>query len=335
VTDEFPTLTLQLPAEYAGQRLDQALARLWPQFSRSRLQGWMAQGALEVDGRVPRPRDRVVGGERVLLRAQYETDSSVEPEPLALEVVHRDRALFVIDKPPGLVVHPGAGNRRGTMQNALLALDPQLARVPRAGIVHRLDKDTSGLLVVARTPEAHAALVEMLAAREIERSYLALCHGLLSGGGTIDARIGRHRSARTKMAVRPDGRDAVTHYRLERRYRAHTLLRVTLETGRTHQIRVHLAHIGFPIVGDPLYGGRRRYPAGASEALREALAGFPRQALHAARLAFAHPLTGRPLEFEAPLPADMRRLLEALERDAAADGTTEGATVARGRGRRK
>lgn len=319
MSDEFPTqtLTLQLPAELAGQRLDQALARLWPQFSRSRLQGWMASGALEVDGRVPRPRDRVVGGERVQLRAHYEPDARVEPEPLALAVVHRERALFVIDKPPGLVVHPGAGNRRGTLQNALLALDPQLARVPRAGIVHRLDKDTSGLLVVARTPAAQAALVEQLAAREIERGYLALCHGVLSGGGTVDAPIGRHRSARTKMAVRADGREAVTHYRLERRYRAHTLLRVTLETGRTHQIRVHLAHIGFPIVGDPLYGGRRRFPAGASEALRAALADFPRQALHAARLAFAHPLTGRALEFEAPLPPDMRALLEALERDAA------------------
>lgn len=312
-----PTLTAALPAELAGQRLDQALARLWPQFSRSRLQAWIAQGLLEVDGRVPRPRDRVVGGEWVLLRAHYEPDTRVDPEPLALEIVHRDRALFVIDKPPGLVVHPGAGNRRGTLQNALLALDPELARVPRAGIVHRLDKDTSGLLVVARTPEAHAALVAMLAAREIERSYLALCHGRLSGGGTIDAPIGRHRTVRTRMAVRTDGREAVTHYRLERRFRAHTLLRVTLETGRTHQIRVHLAHIGFPIVGDPLYGGRRRFPAGASESLRAALADFPRQALHAARLAFAHPRSGRPVEFTAPLPADMRALLAALERDAA------------------
>jgi 23S rRNA pseudouridine1911/1915/1917 synthase len=333
VSDEIQILTLQLPAEFAGQRLDQALARLWPQFSRSRLQGWIAAGALEVDGRVPRPRDRVLGGERVRLRAQYAADTRIEPEAVALPVVHRDRALFVIDKPPGLVVHPGAGHRRGTMQNALLALDPALARVPRAGIVHRLDKDTSGLLVVARTPAAHAALVEMLAARAIERRYLALCHGLATGGGTIDAPIGRHRSVRTKMAVRSDGREAVTHYRIERRYRAHTLLGVTLDTGRTHQIRVHLAHIGLPIVGDPLYGGRHRVPAGATAEVREALGALTRQVLHAARLAFPHPLTGRPLEFEAPLPADLRALLAALERDAAA-GVAPGADR-RGRGRRR
>jgi len=273
----------------------------------------MAEGALEVDGRTPRPRDRVVGGEKVVLRAQWAEDTRVQPQALKLSVVHRDRGLFVIDKPAGLVVHPGAGNRDGTLQNALLALDPKLARVPRAGIVHRLDKDTSGLLVVARTPEAQARLVDMLAEREIERSYIALCHGVLSGGGTVDAPIGRHRTARIKMAVRPDGREAITHYRIERRFRAHTLLRVQLETGRTHQIRVHLAHIGFPIVGDPVYGGRKRFPAGASPALRAAITAFPRQALHAARLAFEHPLTGEPLEFEAPLPADFEELLDALE----------------------
>jgi 23S rRNA pseudouridine1911/1915/1917 synthase len=311
--EEFPTLTLSLPPEQAGQRLDQVLAQLWPQFSRSRLQHWMAEGALQVDGRTPRPRDRVVGGEKVVLRAQWAEDTRVQPQALKLSVVHRDRGLFVIDKPAGLVVHPGAGNRDGTLQNALLALDPKLARVPRAGIVHRLDKDTSGLLVVARTPEAQARLVDMLAEREIERSYIALCHGVLSGGGTVDAPIGRHRTARIKMAVRPDGREAITHYRIERRFRAHTLLRVQLETGRTHQIRVHLAHIGFPIVGDPVYGGRKRFPAGASPALRAAITAFPRQALHAARLAFEHPLTGEPLEFEAPLPADFEALLDALE----------------------
>jgi 23S rRNA pseudouridine1911/1915/1917 synthase len=244
----------------------------------------------------------------------WHEDTRVLPEALQLDVVHRDRGLFVINKPAGLVVHPGAGNCAGTLQNALLALDPKLARVPRAGIVHRLDKDTSGLLVVARTPQAHARLVEMLAERQIERSYLALCHGVLSGGGTVDAPIGRHRTARIKMAVRPDGREAITHYRIERRFPAHTLLRVRLETGRTHQIRVHLAHIGFPIVGDPVYGGRKRFPAGASPALRAALAAFPRQALHAARLAFEHPLTGTPREFEAPLPDDFAVLLDTLAR---------------------
>jgi 23S rRNA pseudouridine1911/1915/1917 synthase len=229
--------------------------------------------------------------------------------------VFRDRSLLVIDKPAGLVVHPGAGNARHTLQNALLALDPNLALVPRAGLVHRLDKDTSGLLLVARTPEAHTALIAALAARAIGREYLAVCTGVMTAGGTVDAPIGRHRSQRTRMAVRADGRPAVTHYRVVRRFRAHTLVRVTLETGRTHQIRVHLAHIGFPLVGDPLYGGRRRIPAGCTPALAAALRGFPRQALHAARLALSHPLTGRELQWEAPLPQDMQRLLAALEAD--------------------
>ena len=214
------------------------------------------------------------------------------------------------------MVHPGAGNREGTLQNALLAMDPALARVPRAGIVHRLDKDTSGLMVVARTPQAHAALVRALAAREIGREYLALCQGRLTGGGTVEEPIGRHRTQRTRMAVRPDGREAVTHYRIERRLREHTLVRATLETGRTHQIRVHLAHIGHPVVGDPVYGGRRRLPPGASPPEVAALGAFRRQALHATRLALAHPSSGRSLVFEAPLPADLAALLEVLEGEA-------------------
>jgi 23S rRNA pseudouridine1911/1915/1917 synthase len=214
-------------------------------------------------------------------------------------------------------VHPGAGNPRHTLQNALLALDPKLALVPRAGLIHRLDKDTSGLLVVARTLEAHARLVAALAEREIERTYFAICNGAMTGGGSIDAPIGRHRVQRTRMAVRHDGREAVTHYRIVKRYRAHTLVRVQLETGRTHQIRVHLAHIGYPVVGDPVYGGRRRLPAGCSPELAAALGSFPRQALHAARLALAHPTTGRRVAWEAPLPQDMAHLLAALEGDRA------------------
>jgi len=228
--------------------------------------------------------------------------------------------LFTVNKPPGLVVHPGAGNARHTLQNALLALDPKLAVVPRAGLVHRLDKDTSGLLVVARTPEAHTALVAAMAEREIERHYIALCNGVMTGGGTIDEPIGRHRTQRTRMAVRQDGRPSVTHYRLMKRFRAHTLVHVELESGRTHQIRVHFAHIGYPVVGDPLYGGRRRVPAGASPALVAELQKFHRQALHAARLSLAHPLTGKRMEWEAPLPTDMAGLLAVLEADEQAHG---------------
>ncbi len=287
-------LHVDVPAELAGLRLDVALARLLPQFSRSRLQRWIEDGRVQVAGRALLRRDRLLGGERVELEPTYDEDSRVEAAApqVPLRIVHRDASLFVIDKPAGLVVHPGAGNRSGTLQNALLALDPGLARVPRAGIVHRLDKDTTGLLVVARTPEAQAALSAALAEREIGREYLALC------------------------TVRADGREAVTHYRLERRFPAHTLLRVQLETGRTHQIRVHLAHLGHPLVGDPVYGGRRRVPPGASAGLLTALAAFERQALHAARLELEHPVSGKPLEFEAPLPEDFRNLLAALERDA-------------------
>ncbi|MGH8171146.1 MAG: 23S rRNA pseudouridine(1911/1915/1917) synthase RluD [Steroidobacteraceae bacterium] len=312
---EFRSHSLVLPPEAAGLRLDQALARALPQYSRARLQGWIEAAAVMVDGRRLRAKDKVLGGERIEIAARLEADERVAPEAQPLAVVHEDRALFVINKPAGMVVHPGAGNRRHTLQNALLALDPKLAVVPRAGLVHRLDKDTSGLLVVARTPEAHARLVAALAEREIERSYLAICTGVMTGGGTVDAPIGRHRSQRTRMTVRSDGREAVTHYRIVNRYRAHTLVRVQLETGRTHQIRVHLGHIGYPIVGDPVYGGRRRLPAGCSPVLTAALSAFSRQALHAARLALAHPTTGRALEWEAPIPQDMEQLLAALDQD--------------------
>jgi 23S rRNA pseudouridine1911/1915/1917 synthase len=298
-------------------RFDQALARALPQYSRARLSTWIDSGAVEVDGRPLRGKDKVLGGEQVRIRASLPVETRVGPEAIPLSVVFRDRSLLVIDKAAGLVVHPGAGNAAHTLQNALLALDPQLARVPRAGLVHRLDKDTSGLLVVARTVEAHTALVAALAAREITREYLAIVTGAMTGGGTVDEPIGRHRTQRVRMAVRADGRPAVTHYRVVRRFRAHTLVRVTLETGRTHQIRVHLAHIGFPLVGDPLYGGRRRRPAGISTALATALQDFPRQALHAGRLKLAHPLTGREVEWEAPLPADMQHLIAALDAERA------------------
>jgi 23S rRNA pseudouridine1911/1915/1917 synthase len=315
---EFRSHQLDLPAELAGLRLDQALARALPQYSRARLQAWIEDGSVLVDGRQPRGRDKVAGGERVRLEARVEVQTRVVPQVLPLAIVFKDRALLVVNKPPGQVVHPGAGNAANTLQNALLAFDPKLALVPRAGIVHRLDKDTSGLLVIARTPEVHTALVTAIASREVERHYLAICTGVMTAGGTVDEPIGRHRTQRTRMAVRSDGRDAVTHYRVLQRFRGHTLVRAQLETGRTHQIRVHLAHIGFPLVGDPLYGGRRRLPAGASGGLVDALGGFRRQALHAARLKLVHPVNGRELEWEAPLPGDMVALIAALEADAKA-----------------
>jgi 23S rRNA pseudouridine1911/1915/1917 synthase len=311
-------LQARIPPEAAGRRLDQALAGLFPDHSRTRLKAWIEQGMVRLDGALPRPRDRLAGGERVEVDAELEDAVREVAQPIALEVVYQDRHVIVIDKPAGLVVHPGAGNPGGTLLNALLALDPGLSALPRAGIVHRLDKETSGLLVVARSLAAHTELVRMLAAREVHREYEAVCVGTMTGGGTVDAPIGRHRVDRLRMAVRRDGRESVTHYRVVDRFRAHTHVRVTLETGRTHQIRVHLAHIGHPIVGDPAYGRRLAIPRGATARLEAVLRGFRRQALHAARLGFGHPLTGKPLAFDSPLPADMRELLEALTEDAAA-----------------
>ena len=312
---EFREHALTLAAEAAGLRFDQALAQALPQYSRARLKTWIDSGAVQVDGRPLRGKDRVLGGEQVRIHAQLSPQGWVQAEAMPLTVLFRDRSVLVIDKPAGLVVHPGAGNLRHTLQNALLALDPKLALVPRAGLVHRLDKDTSGLLLVARTPEAHNVLTAAMAARQITREYLAVCTGVMTGGGTIDEPIGRHRTLRTRMTVRSDGRVAITHYRIEKRFRAHTLVRVTLETGRTHQIRVHLAHVGFPVVGDPVYGGRRRIPKGSSPALAAELQAFPRQALHAARLTLVHPFTHREHEWRSPLPEDMQRLLGALEAD--------------------
>jgi len=310
-------LDLRIPAEQAGQRLDQALAALLPDYSRSRLKAWIESGEIRVDGALRRPKDKILGGEAVEVHATLPVEVEAEPQEMALDIVHQDRHVLVVNKPAGLVVHPGAGNRDRTLQNALLALDPKLAELPRAGIVHRLDKDTSGLLIVARTLPAHTALVRMLEERSIHREYEAICRGVMTAGGTVDAPIDRHPVDRVKMAVRQGGREAVTHYRVIHRFRAHTHVRVHLETGRTHQIRVHLAHAGYPIVGDRVYGGRLTLPKGATDELRAALHGFPRQALHAARLELAHPVTGRNLECRAPLPDDMVGLLEVLARDAA------------------
>ena len=307
-----------VPEHLSGQRLDQALAQMFPEYSRSRLKSWLLQGHVTVDDRQPRPRDPVSGGETVVLTPQAEQELESIPEPLDLDVVHEDDACLVIDKPAGLVVHPGAGNPRGTLMNGLLHRNPELAAIPRAGIIHRIDKDTSGLLLVARTLASHTTLVRALAERGIRRSYLAICTGVLTGGGTVDAPIARHPKDRLKMAVVDAGKPAVTHYRVIERFAAHTYIRVELETGRTHQVRVHFAHLRHPLVGDPVYGGRLAIPKGADDVLRQALAGFRRQALHAERLVFAHPDTGLPIDVTAPPPADFTDLLAALGHRAAA-----------------
>ncbi len=308
--------SLTIPIEYAGQRLDQVLAELLADYSRTRIKDWIDEGRVKVDGAHLRPKDKVAGGEHVEVDAVLPAAVDVEAQAIDLTIVHQDSQVIVINKPAGLVVHPGAGNAAGTLQNALLHFDDKLAQVPRAGIVHRLDKDTSGLMVVARTVEAHTVLVRAIEAHEVQREYEAVCLGVMTGGGSVDAPIGRHPVDRLRMAIRENGRDAVTHYRVLQRFRGHTHVRLTLETGRTHQIRVHMAHIKYPLVGDQAYGGRLLLPKGASPELIDALRGFRRQALHAARLAFEHPKSGKPIECTAPLPKDMQALIDVLATDA-------------------
>jgi 23S rRNA pseudouridine1911/1915/1917 synthase len=307
---------LSVPAELAGLRLDQAAATLLPEFSRSRLRAWIDEGALTVGGQEAKPRLKLKGGEALALDTELEAVIEAAPEPIPLQIVHADEALLVIDKPAGLVVHPGAGNRSGTLQNALLHRYPELALLPRGGLVHRLDKDTSGLLLVARTLSSHTALTAAIERRDVKRSYRAICQGVLTGGGTVDAPIGRHRRERTKMAVTEGGREARTQYRVLERFRVHTYCELELETGRTHQIRVHMAHIRAPLLGDPVYGGRPKLPPAAGDELRAALQGFRRQALHACRLELDHPATGARIAFESPLAADFAALLEMLRADA-------------------
>jgi len=306
-----------IPAELAGHRLDQALSELFPDYSRSRITQWIKAGHVTLDDRIPRPRDIVIGGQAVRIEVVTESVTGVEPEALPLNLVYEDSALIIVNKPAGLVVHPGAGNPAGTLQNALLHHAPELVNIPRCGLVHRLDKDTSGLLAVARTIEAHTRLVAALAAREFEREYEAVAIGVLTGGGTVNAPIARHGVDRKRMSVREGGRHAVTHYRVIKRYRAHTHIKVQLETGRTHQIRVHLAHLHHPLLGDPVYGRRLTIPRDADQAFADALRSFKRQALHARRLGLAHPVTGEMMRWEAALPEDMQQLLQALETDLA------------------
>jgi 23S rRNA pseudouridine1911/1915/1917 synthase len=316
MTAEFQVIDLEIPPELAGTRLDSALARLLPQHSRTRIKGWIEEGAVLMGRQRSRPRDLVEAGARI--RVQITADEprgEIEAEAIELRVAHEDKDVLVIDKPAGLVVHPGAGNPRHTLQNALLAHDPKLAQLPRAGLIHRLDKDTSGLLVIARTAEAQTSLARQLMARTMSREYLTVCVGVMTGGGTIDAPIGRNHSDRLRMAVRGSGRPAVTHYRVLERFRAHSYLTVQLETGRTHQIRLHLSHLKYPVVGDPVYGGRFAQPKGAAQSLVDTLRGFKRQALHAATLGFDHPRTGKRLVLNSPVPNDFAKLLLALRDD--------------------
>ncbi len=300
-----------VPDEYAGLRLDQALVKFFPEYSRSRLQEWINQQQVRVDGAYATSKQKVWGGERLeVLPQSHPAEQPYLAEDIALEILYEDDTLLVINKPAGLVVHPGSGNWEGTLLNALLHHAPQLEEVPRAGIVHRLDKDTSGLLVVAKTIAAQTALVRQLEARSVQREYLALVHGEVTRNGKVDAPLGRHPTQRVKMAVVENGKPAITHYQVEKKFTSCTLLRCRLETGRTHQIRVHMAQIGHPLVGDSVY---LKGPQKCVPQLRELLSSFPRQALHATRLALVHPVSGEMMEWHAPLPQDMVHLLQKIQ----------------------
>ena len=308
-------LSAQVSPESGGQRLDQVAAQLFPDFSRSRLQGWIKDGSLLVDGERKRTRNSVYGGEELTLDAEREVQGEWQPEAIELDILYEDSALLVINKPAGLVVHPAAGQQDGTLLNALLHHCPELAKVPRAGIVHRLDKDTTGLMVVAKTIESQTDLVAQLQARTVSREYECVVTGVMTAGGKVDQPIARHGTQRQKMAVVAGGKQAISHYRVINRFRAHTHVKVKLETGRTHQIRVHMSYIHFPLVGDPVYGGRLRIPPGASPELIKELREFPRQALHARRLELEHPDDGRHMSWQVPLPEDMQHLLALLRED--------------------
>ncbi|WP_104402902.1 23S rRNA pseudouridine(1911/1915/1917) synthase RluD [Vibrio penaeicida] len=310
-------LTSTVKDSQLGQRLDQAVAELFTDFSRSRLKEWLLGGKIQVNGEVViKPRVKVMGGEEIVLQAELEDEERWEAQDIPLDIVYEDDDIIVINKPRGFVVHPGAGTPDGTVLNALLHHYPDIAEVPRAGIVHRLDKDTTGLMVVAKTVPAQTRLVRALQKRNITREYEAIAIGRMTAGGMIEKGIGRHSTKRTLMAVSELGKPAVTHYRVAEHFREHTRIRLRLETGRTHQIRVHMSYLQHPLLGDIAYGGRARIPKGASDELTDMIRGFDRQALHAVMLRFAHPATKEEMEFHAPVPDDMVQMAEALRLDA-------------------
>ncbi len=327
MTDASETIkeTQIVPMELGHKRFDQIAAMLFSDYSRSRIQQWIKDGQLTVNGKSIKPKEKLVGGETLELEAVLEANEQWKAEDLELNIVYEDAQIIVINKPAGLVVHPGAGTPSGTVLNGLLFRYPELAAIPRAGIVHRLDKDTTGLMVVARTLTAQTALAAQLQDRSMGREYYALCMGVMTGGGTVDEPIDRHPKVRTKMAVAPEGmgKEATTHYRVEQRFRNHTLVRCKLESGRTHQIRVHMSHIGYPLVGDPLYAGRSRLPKGISYEVLQILKTFKRQALHAGYLELVHPETDELVSWEADLPDDFVELLEVLDEELKTFGSDE------------
>ncbi|PYC28129.1 23S rRNA pseudouridine(1911/1915/1917) synthase RluD [Aquipseudomonas alcaligenes] len=314
-SDQLIQLTAEVPSDLGGQRLDQVAAQLFDEYSRSRLTAWIKEGRLTVDGALLRPKDVVHSGAVLNLQAEQEAQGEWVAQDIPLNIVYEDEHLLVIDKPAGLVVHPAAGHADGTLLNALLHHVPDIINVPRAGIVHRLDKDTTGLMVVAKTLQAQTKLVDQLQKRTVSRIYECICIGVITSGATIDAPIGRSSANRQRMAVIDGGKPAVTHYRVLERFRSHTHVRVKLETGRTHQIRVHMTHAGYPLVGDPLYAGRFRIPPAASPTLVQTLKEFPRQALHARFLELEHPVTGQRMKWTSPLPEDLVWLLSLLRQD--------------------
>ena len=309
-------LEQSVPISFRGMRLDQAASELFGDFSRSRLQVWIKKGDLLVNGNIYRPKDKLLGGELLSVSVTLEPEGEWKSEAISLDIVFEDEDIIALNKPAGLVVHPAAGNYTGTLLNGLIHHAPSIAKIPRAGIVHRLDKDTTGLMVVAKTLEAHHSLVKQLQARTVSRQYQAVSQGVMTGGGTVSKPMGRHPQARTRMAVvSHGGKDAVTHYRVIKRFTHHTHIKVKLETGRTHQIRVHMANIGYPLVGDPVYGGRLKLPKGATLSLQSALRGFKRQALHAGKLGLIHPTSNEYIEWHASVPQDFSTLLDALKNE--------------------